>query len=365
MNTTHSPAFLKRRKFLMVLPLLILPFMTMAFWSLGGGSKPTVAAPVTGMGLNMILPDADFKDIKPVDKMNLYSQAQRTLKDSDDLISRNYIAGESSVLSGDGRAFKPDLSEIAIQTKLEQINAQVNAKPVTPVYGAGSASVHPDTDLALSADVAKLEALMKNMQQSGSGEDPEMQQLNIMMDKILAIQNPDLVREQNKVQVKESPDTLFKAIPAEIVGNIKAVEGSVIELQLLDTIVLGGQRIPKGHSIFGMAKFSNQRISLEIKNIRLGNQIIPVSLTVFDKRDGMVGINAPEALLTDAVNGGADDAIRSMQLLSMDQNIGTQVAGAGIEAAKGLFSRKIKRVKQKLVAGYPVLLRDNSRKVLK
>lgn len=362
MNTTHSPAFLKRRKFLMVLPLLILPFMTMAFWSLGGGSKPPVAEVSVSKGLNMVLPDADFKDKKPVDKMSLYSQAQRTLKDSADLIKQNYIAGESSVLSGDGRGFKSDPSEIAIQTKLAQINAQVNAKPVTPVYGAGSVAMRPAADPAMSADVAKLEALMKNMQQSGSGDDPEMRQLNTMMDKILAIQNPDLVREQNKVQIKESPDTLFKAIPAEIAGSIKAVEGSVIELRLLDTIVVKGQVIPKGHSIFGLASFSNQRISLEIKNIRVGNQIIPVSLTVFDKRDGMIGLNAPEALLTDAVNGGADDAIRNMQLLSMDQSIGTQVAGAGLEAAKGLFSKKIKRVKQKLLAGYPVLLRDNSLK---
>ncbi|TKC04468.1 conjugative transposon protein TraM [Pedobacter frigoris] len=333
----------------------------MAFWSLGGGSEPAVTQVADTKGLNLALPDADFKNEKPVDKMSLYDQAQRALMDSADLISRNYIAGESAVLVGDGRSFKPDPSEAAIQAKLAQINAQVNAKP-TPAYGTGSASVRPAADPAMSTDIAKLEALMKNMQQSGSGDDPEMRQLNSMMDKILAIQNPDLVRQQNVKPIYVSPDSLFKAIPAEIAGNIKAVEGSVIELRLLDTLIINGQVIPKGHSIFGLANFSNQRINLEIKNIRLGNQIIPVSLTVFDKRDGMVGVNAPEALLTDAVNGGADDAIRNMQLLSMDQGIATQVAGAGLEAAKGLFSKNIKRVKQKLVAGYAVLLRDNSRK---
>ena len=359
MNTTHSPAFLKRRKFLMVLPLLILPFMTMAFWSLGGGSKPPAADASVSKGLNMVLPDADFKNEKPVDKMSLYSQAQ---KDSADLIRHGLTTGENSGIAGIGSGLNPDPSELAIQAKLAQINAQVNAKPVAPVYGTSSATVRPAADLAMSADVAKLEALMKNMRASSSGDDPEMHQLNSMMDKILAIQNPDLVRQQHVKSSSGVPDTLFKAIPAEIAGNVKAVEGSVIELRLLDTIVLNGQCIPKGHSIFGLANFSNQRISLEIKNIRLGNQIIPVSLTVFDKRDGMIGLNAPEALLVDAVNGGADDAIRSMQLLSMDQSIGTQVAGAGLEAAKGLFSKKVKRVKQKLSAGYPVLLRDNSKK---
>jgi len=29
----------KQRKFLLVLPLLVIPFMTMAFWALGGGKK--------------------------------------------------------------------------------------------------------------------------------------------------------------------------------------------------------------------------------------------------------------------------------------------------------------------------------------
>ncbi|MES2458886.1 MAG: conjugative transposon protein TraM [Bacteroidota bacterium] len=355
MNTTQSPAFLKQRKFLMVLPLLILPFATLAFWALGGGMGTSVETVAVSKGLNLALPDADVKSEKPVDKMNLYDQAQRALKDSAEAVGNNVIAG-------DGRLFRPDPSEIAIQTRLAQINAQVNAKPVAPAYGSGSNVTTPAADPAVSADVAKLEAMMKNMQQSGNGDDPEMKQLNSMMDKILAIQNPGLVKQQAKSTVATSPDSLFKAIPAEIAGSLKAVEGSVIELRLLDSIVLNGQLFPKGHSIFGIASFSNQRISLEIKNIRLGNQIIPVSLTVFDKRDGMIGINAPEALLTDAVNGGADDAIRSMQLMSIDQSIGTQVAGAGLEAAKGLFSKKIKRVKQKLSAGYPLLLRDNSLK---
>lgn len=362
MSTTQSPAFLKRRKFLMVLPLLVLPFMTMAFWALGGGSGTQVAEVSAVKGLNLALPDAEFRNEKTMDKMGLYGQAQRTLKDSADLIKQNLINGEDAGLAGNGSGFGTDPSELAIQDKLAQINAQVNAKPVSPAYGSGAMGVRPATDPAMSADVAKLEALMKNMQASSSGEDPEMRQLNSMMDKIMAIQNPDLVRQQHVNSSAALPDTLFRAIPAEIAGTVKAVEGSVIELRLLDTIVINGQRIPKGHSVFGTANFSNQRIALEIKNIRLGNQIIPVSLTVFDKRDGMVGLNAPEALFTNAVNGGADDAIRSMQLFSMDQSIGTQVAGAGLDAAKGLFSKKVKRVKQKLSAGYPVLLRDNSRK---
>ena len=145
------------------------------------------------------------------------------------MIKQNLITVEDAGLSGERSGFGADPSELAIQAKLAQINAQVNANPVSPAYGSGAMGARPATEPAMSADVAKLEALMKNMQASSSSEDPEMRQLNSMMDKIMAIQNPDLVRRQNINPVSANPDTLFKAIPAEIAGTVKAVEGSVIE----------------------------------------------------------------------------------------------------------------------------------------
>ena len=162
-----------------------------------------------------------------------------------------------------------------------------------------------------------------------------------------------------------APDSIFRAIPAYVVGPVKVTQGSVIELRLLDSVTINGQFLAKGHSVYGVAEFSNQRIALEIKNIRLGTSIIPVSFSTYDKRDGMKGINAPEALLADAVGAGSVDAVSGIGLMGIDQNLGTQIAGAGLGAAKGLLSKKVKRAKQKLDSGYPVLLRDNTRKVKK
>lgn len=78
----------------------------------------------------------------------------------------------------------------------------------------------------------------------------------------------------------------------------------------------------------------------------------------------MRGINAPEALLSEAVGSGSVDAMNnSIGFSGFD--LGTQIAGAGLGAAKGLLSKKIRRVKQKISSGYPVLLRGNTRKVKK
>jgi Conjugative transposon, TraM len=46
-------------------------------------------------------------------------------------------------------------------------------------------------------------------------------------------------------------------------------------------------------------------------------------------------------------------------MIGFDQSLATQVAGAGLDAAKSLLNKKVRRIKVKLKAGYPILLRDN------
>jgi len=135
-------------------------------------------------------------------------------------------------------------------------------------------------------------------------------------------------------------------------------DGGAVKLKLTDSIQLKDQWIPKGQQIFGVCSVTNQRLLLTIQNIRLDKQIIPVSLTVFSL-DGMPGIPAPEAELGGAASNGASDAVQSMQFLSMDASLGAQVAAGGVNAAKGLFSKKVKKIKVKLKDAYPVLLKIN------
>ncbi len=46
----------------------------------------------------------------------------------------------------------------------------------------------------------------------------------------------------------------------------------------------------------------------------------------------------------------------------MSDNIGVQAAGAGLEAAKSLFSKKVKLIKVTVKAGYKVMLKDDKQK---
>ena len=71
---THSQKFLRQRKFFLVMPLLVLPFMTLMFWALGGGKVDRASVQDPLKGYNMQLPGANLEDDKPLDKLSYYEK---------------------------------------------------------------------------------------------------------------------------------------------------------------------------------------------------------------------------------------------------------------------------------------------------
>jgi hypothetical protein len=344
-----------KRKVLLLLPLIILPFLALGFKLLGGGTGTIGAEQQTSKkGINTDLPDATFNKNQPQDKMAFYDQADRDSMNS----KPNGLESVARHLGFNANVEQTQTKEI--DAKLEALNREINKPVETGGYRQSPVFQNSQTS-AFKDDVDRLEALMKSMQENNKTEDPEMQQLNGLMQNILDIQHPERVQQKYKEQQSYSPDSVFKAIPAIIADNKKAIQGATIKLILQDSIRMNGVSIPKGHTLFGSCKIVNQRLLLDIKQIRLGTSIIPVNLSVYSL-DGMIGINAPEAMLTDALNSGTDQAIRDVGLLGFDQSLVTQVAGAGIDAAKNLMSKKLRRVKVKLEAGQVVLLRNNQQK---
>ncbi len=151
------------------------------------------------------------------------------------------------------------------------------------------------------------------------------------------------------------------AVNAVIHQDQDIVSGSVIKLRLSDSIYVAGRLIPKNEFIYGIAAVEGERLKIDIATLRYRNAILPVTLTAYDL-DGLEGLYIPGAITRDAVKSGTEEAIQSLQVLSMDPSVSAQVAGAGIQAAKGLFSKKAKQVRVKIKAGYKLLLRDNNQR---
>jgi hypothetical protein len=339
----------KQKKFLLVLPLLILPFATMAFWALGGGKVQPAVQTAQVKGLDTSLPQAQFKDKKPEDKMDVYQRSKRDSANSvQSGVSKAFERQMGFFAHSDtvNRSSSADESSARIQAKLAAINRQIS-QPQPSSYPDNAAP-------AADPEVKRLNKMMRTMNR-GQEKDPEMAQLNSMLTKIQAIQHPELVKKARK---KPGADSAFRAIPATVDGKQKVVNGATVRLILSDSAVIKGIKLPKGQLLFGSCQVTNQRLLLNIQNIRIGQKIIPTNLTVFSL-DGMPGIPAPEAELQGAAGDGANNAIESMQLMSMDPSIGAQAAAGGINAAKGLFGKKVKTIKVKLKNNFPVLLKIN------
>jgi len=358
----HSIQFKRTRKLLLFLPLLILPLLTFAFWKFNG-HNPIVGDQTKSQGLNTHLPGAKFdQHAKALDKMSFYQQAvqdsgKARMTGGNPLLqkygSKQNSSGSAAINPLVANSTDPNVSRI--NQKLAEINQQINqsqtvSKPAVNTTGNGA------PNKSFDKEISKLETMMKTMNAS-SGNDPELQQLSSLLGQIQAIQNPELTKTKNKPD-DGKPDTPFSAIPAIVDGNQKVLQGGVVRVRLADTIRIKGALLAKGQLLFGSCNITNQRLLLDIKNIRLGRAIIPVSLTVFSL-DGLAGIPAPEAELAGAAGDGVNNALQEMQLLSMDQSLATQAASAGINAAKGLLSKKVRRVKVKLKNGFPILLRNN------
>jgi len=356
-----SPEFLNKRRFFTFLPVIIVPFATLLFVLLGGGKGITNnGTPTTG--INTELPGAKNDTIKPLNKMSFYEKAtadsNRLAQQSktDPYYSSNGLAAPQTFDQDPLNGHRPESGELQVYQKLEQLNKVLNQpekKFSDPTLKSNPVPIAENTH-----QLQQLSAMMDAVEEEKQ-EDPELIQLQQLLEKIQEIQHPELLKEKNNAIQPERTKKTYTAIPAIIAKDQKVKQGTVVALRLLDSAVLNGQPIPKGHQVYGSCEISNQRISLHIKSIGLGYAIIPVDLVVYDLQDSMEGINAPEAIITDALKEGSDNAIQGLQLMGMEQNLSTQIAGAGITTAKGLFGKKIKRIKARLKAGYQVLLKDN------
>jgi conjugative transposon TraM protein len=84
-------------------------------------------------------------------------------------------------------------------------------------------------------------------------------------------------------------------IKAMIDEELKVNKESRIRIRLLEDVVIGEQVIPKGKYLYGVvASFKPQRVEMHISSILLGDQIIEVSLDIYDM-DGMKGLYVPES----------------------------------------------------------------------
>lgn len=412
----------QQKRFLLVLPVLVLPFITVLFYLLGGGSGNQAQAQVTGQkGLKTDLPEVKIKE-ESGGKMSYYDRANAdSLRKSDLEKNDPYYRNSSQLTTGNpvsdfnnpysngsnnlngGYGYK-DPNEARVYEKLESLNQSMRKN------NAATSQLHspydePSASAANNADIKKLEKMMQMMQSGeANSEDSEMQEINGMLEKILDIQHPNRVNDKLKSTSKKSKGQVFQVlsekplnqisllqstkaistdkenagffglndsldetefptntIRAVVQGTQSILSGSELKMKLINDVYINGVRIPKGNVITGIASLNGERLNVSIDQIQYANYLFPVQLAVYDLT-GLEGIRIEGALSRDVAKQSGSSAIQNMDLAILDPSIAAQAATAGIEFTKSLIGKKTKLIRVTVKSGHQVLLMDENQK---
>ncbi len=405
-----------------VLPLLTLPFLTLAFWAMGGGKGNAQGnRPIGQAGLNLQLPEPKLEDESKENKLSFYDKAQedsikRRQEMQNDPYYKNGIEGMKIPENISMNSIKPSSGDKLIQSpnypsgtttsneakiyeRLDALNKAIQNPTETSKEDVASVGLKQDNSKGdLSTDVDRLENMMTVMNEKGT-DDPEMKQLGNMLDKILDIQHPERVKDRIKEKSLTSKQTVFhiskmpkeqnislidtgkgitsgqsgffgvddegapdvenNAIEAVVNESQVLVNGAVVKFRLLNDLYVHDALIPTGTFVFGVASLNGERLEIDINSIRYHQSLYPVKLQVYDI-DGLSGIYIPGAITRDVAKQSVDNSLQLLELSSMDPSVKAQATAAGIDAAKNLLSKKVKQIKVVVKAGYRVLLKDKS-----
>ena len=215
----YSPRFLRHHKFLLMLPIIILPFLILLFIILGGGkasSENLTAHPATG--LNTKLPDAHIKKGNEKSKLSLYEEASK-----DSAILREKIKNDpyyslephdsSGVNASSSKSVDQHASRIMSQLAVLKSVLQ-HQKESTPL---DIPAPHTGTRSSLYPPAQNDPSKMGNLKT----HNPDIDQLNTLLDKVMVIQHPEMVRDSLAVMDKSRMEAAFHVVVSPVGSDIR------------------------------------------------------------------------------------------------------------------------------------------------
>lgn len=156
-------------------------------------------------------------------------------------------------------------------------------------------------------------------------------------------------------------------ITAIIDENIKAVDGSRVRLRLLDDIQIEGVTVRKGTYLYAkMSGFGQQRVQGTVESIFYDDDIINVSLSIYDT-DGLQGLYVPESQFRETAKDVGSQAMSGGNNILDNSYSNSGIRGWASQAAQNATQRVmsavgkvIKKNRVKLKYGTKVYLVDGS-----
>jgi len=334
--------FLKNNKALLILPLALLPFVVLIFYILGGGENASKADKKEAKeknkeGVNYILPEAE-SSIEIFDKMEAYQQQKKGTSTQDyNILGDKDSTGQAGQLESDlldsqyvnngtGENVNADVSGnllAHIKQKEENIRKELGAVDDNSNNVEKSKNESGFTK-SLKGNTSRKPEKEENLQKTTNQQQPEpvfnstgIEELDKVFDenRILNSQNDSLKfylqQAQNRLLVQEQKqNTSFTPdkqqfsgfdrnneksllIKAEIDETATVLDGNRVKLRILEDAWVNGLKIPENSFVYGICKINNERLHIEITQLPVRNNFLPVKLAIHDL-DGLPGLYIPD-----------------------------------------------------------------------
>jgi conjugative transposon TraM protein len=378
--------YLKRNKPLLFLPLVLIPFIVLIFYILGGGKLSKKETEVqkkqeTSKGPNYKLPEAD-RNIRIFDKMES-AQSQKEMGTTHDYD----IMGEKDSLSDAQLMEDQSMSENNVSHETEpgpELNADVSNNLLAHIRQQEQ-QARKDLQNGQDADQSR-----NNIQESGSEKDTKssgQSETDSQRETASQVKNPTGIEELDKVfkqnialshrndslnnrlqdatgqlqtiearknkrfALEKNAGSGFKPseknssmIEAEIYETMTVLTGNRVKLRLLYDCWLNGTKIPANTFLYGICKADNERLQIEVTQIPVKEKFVSVEINVCDL-DGLPGLYVPD----NASRKVAKEVGSSTNTSSMFGVTNNPLTYAGIQAADRTAQSLLKMIKLKKV----------------
>ncbi len=365
--------YLKKNKGLFILPLVLIPFVAVIFYVLGGGKdkkQEQEQKARTTDGANYVLPEAE-KSIEIFDKMEAYQQqaAENELANGQsgetDTVETNQALVDSTQveisalaeqnqklpenllahikqqekearkeLAGTGQTKEikpvPQKQYTGSSIKTKKVNTGPKEEPVKQSTGIEELDKVFDENITLNRQNDSLRFYL-GQSQSRLAEIEKQQNASFSLDK----------KAGAGFSKTEETGSFIKA---EIYETTTVLDGNRVKLRLLEDTRVNEKEVPKNTFIYGICKVQNERLYIEISRMPVGENFLPVKLVIHDL-DGLPGLYVPDNAIqkvTKEIGGSTNTS----SLFGMTDN---PLTYAGIRAADRTTQSLLKRVRLKKV----------------
>ena len=139
----------------------------------------------------------------------------------------------------------------------------------------------------------------------------------------------------NTIAQNENEPNLIKAILDE---DVKAVDGSRVRLRLLDDVEINETVVKSGSYLYAiMSGFSSQRVKGTINSVLVNDEIIKVSLSLYDT-DGLEGLYVPSSSFRETSKDVASGAFNNNMSMNTGGN-GNSLTQWGMQAIQNAYQK--------------------------